>query len=289
MKALVCEMCGSGELLKQDGVFVCQHCGTKYSVEEAKKMMFEGTVNVQGTVKVDSSDELKNLYEIARRAKRANNSENAEKYYSMILIKDPSSWEANFYTVYYQAMQCKIAEIPTASYNIINCIPNVVTLLVQSTSNQKQQESALTEIFVKCQEISVMLYKGVWQGYEPNGHQNNPLYFRDKSKPVISIITTLAKCIEILYEKNNKFENILLETWKYEVTLRVSQLTNYIYTKEDDELIQATISKIRDKDFSYQPPQYAVKKWVTAKGLLATLSVCAIMFGIFIWFVYVYY
>ena len=37
-------MCGSTDLMKQDGVFVCQSCGTKYSVEEAKKMMVEGNV-----------------------------------------------------------------------------------------------------------------------------------------------------------------------------------------------------------------------------------------------------
>ena len=73
MKALTCEMCGSTNLIKEGGVFVCQSCGTKYSVEEAKKMMVEGTVDVKGTVKVDTSDELKNLYEIARRAKDSDN------------------------------------------------------------------------------------------------------------------------------------------------------------------------------------------------------------------------
>ena len=36
MKQLTCEMCGSTELVKQDGFFVCQTCGCKYSVEEAK-------------------------------------------------------------------------------------------------------------------------------------------------------------------------------------------------------------------------------------------------------------
>ena len=92
MKALVCEMCGSNDVLKQDGVFVCQHCGTKYSVEEARKMMIEGAVDVSGsTVKVDQTDEVKNLYELARRAKNDNNSENAQKYYELLLIKDPSS------------------------------------------------------------------------------------------------------------------------------------------------------------------------------------------------------
>ena len=70
MKAIVCEMCGGHELLKEDGVFVCQHCGTKYSPEEARKLMIEGPVDVSGsTVKIDKSDELKNLYELARRAK----------------------------------------------------------------------------------------------------------------------------------------------------------------------------------------------------------------------------
>ena len=77
MKALTCEMCGSTNLIKDDGVFVCQSCGTKYSVEEAKKMMVEGTVNVEGTIKIDKSDELQNLYEIARRAKLTDNIEQA--------------------------------------------------------------------------------------------------------------------------------------------------------------------------------------------------------------------
>ena len=69
MKQLTCELCGGTDLVKQDGVFVCQNCGTKYTVEEAKKMMIEGTVDVQGTVKIDASDKVKNLYIMARRAK----------------------------------------------------------------------------------------------------------------------------------------------------------------------------------------------------------------------------
>lgn len=48
MKQIVCEMCGNNDLIKQDGVYVCQYCGTKYTVEEARKMMVEGTVDVQG-------------------------------------------------------------------------------------------------------------------------------------------------------------------------------------------------------------------------------------------------
>ena len=57
MKQLVCEMCGSTDLLKEEGVFVCQSCGCKYSVEEAKKMMVE----VEGAVTVQNAAQLDNL------------------------------------------------------------------------------------------------------------------------------------------------------------------------------------------------------------------------------------
>lgn len=41
MKRIVCEMCESTDFIKMDGLFVCQECGCKYSMEEAKKMMKE--------------------------------------------------------------------------------------------------------------------------------------------------------------------------------------------------------------------------------------------------------
>lgn len=58
MKQLICEMCGSTDMVKQDGVFICQTCGCKYSIDEARKMMVDGTVEVTGTVKVDNTATL---------------------------------------------------------------------------------------------------------------------------------------------------------------------------------------------------------------------------------------
>lgn len=36
MQAIKCELCGSNELIKKDGFFQCEYCGTKYTLEEAK-------------------------------------------------------------------------------------------------------------------------------------------------------------------------------------------------------------------------------------------------------------
>ena len=78
MKQLTCEMCGGTDLIKQDGVFVCQSCGTKYSIEEAKKMMIEGTVAVSGIVKVDDTEKVKNFFKMASNAYDEGNKQESE-------------------------------------------------------------------------------------------------------------------------------------------------------------------------------------------------------------------
>lgn len=95
MKQLTCEMCGSTDLIKQDGVFVCQSCGCKYSVEEAKKMMIEGNVDVSGsTVKVDNSSNIENYLKLAENAFSANNNKEAESYSNKILEINPNYYKA---------------------------------------------------------------------------------------------------------------------------------------------------------------------------------------------------
>ena len=104
LKALTCEMCGSTDLIKQNGVFVCQACGTKYSLEDARKMMIAGTVNVAGTVTVDNSAFVKKYLENARRALEKTDWDEVEKYYNLVEQNEPRNIEAIFYSSYGKAM-----------------------------------------------------------------------------------------------------------------------------------------------------------------------------------------
>lgn len=108
MKRVACEMCGDSDLIKQDGVFVCQSCGMKYSVEEAKKMMIEGTVEVQGTVKVDNSAFVEKYLTNARRAYDKEDWEEVEKYYNMVEQNAPNNMEAVFFSAYGKTMLAMI-------------------------------------------------------------------------------------------------------------------------------------------------------------------------------------
>lgn len=95
MNALVCELCGSHDVIKQDGYFVCQQCGTKYTVEEAKKII--GADKSDEAVKIDRSSETEKLLVLARRARDENNDENAAKYYDMVLRDDTCSSTGLFF------------------------------------------------------------------------------------------------------------------------------------------------------------------------------------------------
>ena len=122
MKALVCEMCGSHDLVKQDGMYVCQNCGTGYTVEEARKLMIEGTVDVSGSsVKVDNSAFVEKYLQNARRAKMKEDWEETEKYYNMVEQNAPQNIEAVFYSSYAKArgtLMDKNLEKRKAAFNV---------------------------------------------------------------------------------------------------------------------------------------------------------------------------
>lgn len=94
MKQLTCEMCRSTDIMKDGGVFVCQTCGCKYSLEEARKMMVEGTVEVQGVVQVANTAQISNLMNMAKNAFDSKNYAKAEEFCDQIIAMDDKHYDA---------------------------------------------------------------------------------------------------------------------------------------------------------------------------------------------------
>jgi len=258
MKQLVCEMCGGTDLVKIDGFFVCQACGIKYSLEEAKKMTIEGTVDVQGTVTVDDSNELANLYQIARRARDDNNSENAEKYYSQIIIKDPASWEANFYTVYFQTMCCKIGGIRDAAIKLRNCEDSVVQLIKDNVSDGEERRKAVDEIKDRLISISQMLF---------NAARNHYLRFTNASAyeciyhccAASDVLYNYGDCL-IKYFGDLYGKEIAVPCWKvgieeYEQLIRLMRANVFAKKEIDKNIVESYGDKIKEYDPDYQAPE----------------------------------
>lgn len=53
MKRLICEVCGSNGFTKRDGLFVCDYCETKYTSQEAQKIIIEGPIIIERYAELD--------------------------------------------------------------------------------------------------------------------------------------------------------------------------------------------------------------------------------------------
>ena len=95
MKAITCELCGSNDLIKEGDYFVCQHCGTKYSTEDAKKLLVEANVTIANPVSVDGIASIGNLLRRAMRYEVNRDYEMALEYYNKVLDIDIDNIEAN--------------------------------------------------------------------------------------------------------------------------------------------------------------------------------------------------
>lgn len=93
MKRLTCEMCGSTDFVKTDGFLVCQSCGIKYTVEEAKKI--EVTVYEQNTVIIGGeSDKKAPLLKRAFMCLEDKDWVKAISYFDRVLEMDPECADA---------------------------------------------------------------------------------------------------------------------------------------------------------------------------------------------------
>lgn len=144
MSAMICEMCGFSNLLKQGGLYVCQNCGAKYSIEEAKRLI--------GTARSGSTQDVEKLLLLARRARNDNDDAYAEKYYAMLLEKQPNNWEAAFFHVYFRAVQQVVMNIPYAAYSVAGCLDSTVRLITGFTPNV-EKESAKETLISYCVTI----------------------------------------------------------------------------------------------------------------------------------------
>lgn len=90
MKKIVCELCESTEFVKEGSVLVCQGCGTRYTLDEAKSMMREyGHVSTASL----NQQQIDNLLVLANNAFEANNNEEMEYYCNKIIEIDATRYE----------------------------------------------------------------------------------------------------------------------------------------------------------------------------------------------------
>lgn len=76
----------------------------------------------------------------------------------MILIKDPNSWEANYYVDYYKLMNCRTVQLWPAAREMVNCQESVLALIKSRLKKPIDQKEAIDEIFERNKKMESLFF-----------------------------------------------------------------------------------------------------------------------------------
>lgn len=263
MKAIVCELCGSNEVIKQNGVYVCQHCGTKYDPEEAKKLMVEVTI--------DNSAKIQNLYKLARRAYEESNYEDAANYYQQIAMEIPNDWESNFFKVLCKQRCCMVKDLPYALTAVYNNIGSTVPLiLIDENASKAEIEERITTVAVESMNFaaSAKLAAGGFLRQDFNASGNNR--YSDYAKKFYSDVERYYCLLMIKTAEIRLPEMPKAKAEAYEVTIEecreMRNSPQKFPSPFSNEEIQEFLAKAREVDPDYKIPGPVQKQTQTQKS-----------------------
>lgn len=255
MKQLTCEMCGGTDLIKQDGVFVCQSCGCKYSVDEAKKMMIEGTVDISGsTVKIDNSSELNYLKEKLHRSIDIKDYNSMFRTSDEILRIDPKNPEVLFVYGYSMA-----ANDDTAINKTIAYAREAIFLEYDIYGESKEFYSFLTTVLLKLKKLIDVCYSNYVNGTYSQSYQMNEAQMQQKLAAEYAR-TGEKQDVSLLNIAENAFnakidQHVASSNFKKAVGIEIIKLTDAIYNLKllkfslaDDEFFMAYINILNLKN-----------------------------------------
>lgn len=277
MKAFTCEMCGSHDLVKQDDFFVCQYCGTKYSLEDAKKLMVE----VSGTVKIDTSGDVENLFILARRARNDRNYKNSEKYYSQILVKLPSNWEANFYSLCFHCFNCDNKDIVVSAEQLEICLHDTFVFIKKDELNLKDRKKIINDL---AHDVMQVVKNMISRAIDDYNHQ------RDYCNTYSKLSNICLKVIRILFSFGDNlldafgddYSIITVSAWKAGINYQHMMIEKHFVRdrEEIEKCIDVYYEKIIQYERSYELPKgknrllwYCESHGLNTRVIVITVSV----------------
>lgn len=152
MALIHCPECGRQV---SDRAASCPDCGCPISAVPAAPQVVANNTN----------KEAENLLMLAQRARKGGDSTTAQKYYDLLLKKDPGNWEAIFFSVYYEASSCKIMNISSAASSLANCVHNSFAA-IRELPDEDDQGAALADVCSNAAALALMLASAANSHYQ---------------------------------------------------------------------------------------------------------------------------
>ena len=155
-------------------IISCPECGKQISDRAISCPDCGCPINEAPAVanQTDVSKEVEQLIVLARRSRESSDSTNAKKYYDQILLKAPGNWEAIFYSVYYEAMSCKIMNIGSAANSVANSIYSTFAA-IGDLVDEDEKTKAIDDVISSALTIGVMFVSSAVSHYNQFSTTNN--------------------------------------------------------------------------------------------------------------------
>ena len=202
MKKLVCELCGGNEFIKTEGLWMCGHCKTKYTPEEAQKIMVEGIVKVT----IDKSKEFINYKKLAIQNYDNGNYEQAAKYLDKVLEIHPEDWKAT-----YLRGVCSARLSTLDAFRLVDALlaaQDSVSYITSSEESLSVQNSRIEYVAESLNTLSIDFYNWATNHYNEFWKLDSSF---DKYKDRLDVILNTFKYSFLLLERTKEDYNIPLQ------------------------------------------------------------------------------
>lgn len=214
--AATCTQCGANIQVddsKEAGI--CPNCGTAFITEKTINNYINNTSN---TYNIENAEIINNsqpnsdaLFELARRFLTIENYEECKKYYQEILLTNPNSWEALFFSIYCEAKMCKVGEIGIFSVQLCKTIPHTLQLIDSTLLDETEK----VEVLLKVRDSATELSDNFFVVASNMAKKYTDFSYVDMAGKVANIYHELCKSLMLLFEnKVNVREKVVLPTLK---------------------------------------------------------------------------
>lgn len=245
MKKIQCDGCGSSDFVKQDGLFVCQYCGLKYSSDEISNMM---------KVRVDNSQKISNLYELARRAKKDNNWDKCSKYYEMILIEGSLTWEAVFYSDFSELILTSGISSDQMCFKLLSLLDSVLQMIKKDVSDLENQEDALLEMSQKIYDVLSQRFQTCF--FERD--MTDKISLNENLAPIIDTIYSLGDKIDISFSDNENICVLCASIWELGIKMDRQMLRYSLNSKAARKRMLLYSNKAVSYDEKFKPSKFGL-------------------------------
>lgn len=271
MKKFVCETCGSSSLIKQDGLYICEYCRTKYSIEEAKKLFVEVTIN--------HDEEVKELFNAAQRKLETKNWYEAHDIFKRILSFCPNDWQAVFYTEVTKTLMGGRSSLPQNASSLSKAIKETLHILQSETADKELDDNVATinELIVNLCSL-----------YYTDTKKTEKHFTFDSVDAQKARTPIYTACIDLCYYYGDvlhsffgdRYRDMVVNAWKQGVTFQSNSMIK--------ECQLGTASDYEAKIQKYEPNwsfknngKKEVRKSDSITGVFSIIAIIAIIYSFF--------